>query len=124
MVLKSSHITLSGLRFHACHGVMPQERQTGGSFVVDLQVRCDLMKAVCSDNVEDSLNYGALYEVVKEEMTQPSHLLEHVAGRIAHRVLETFRQADLAVVTVTKENPPMGADLKGASVTLVVSRDE
>ena len=123
MNVKSSHITLSGLRFHACHGAMPQERQTGGSFVVDIQVKCDLEKAVMTDELSDTLNYGTLYDVVKTEMSQPSNLLEHVAGRIAQHTLDTFPQVEEVVVTVTKENPPIGADLKGAAVTLCVARD-
>ena len=124
MVLRSSHITLSGLRFHAYHGVMAQERQTGGDFLVDLQVMCDLEKAVHSDDLADTLNYGTLYDLVHQEMMQPSQLLEHVAGRIAQRVFDGFPQVENVVVTVTKVNPPMGADLKGASVTLFFGREE
>lgn len=124
MVLRSSHITLSGLRFHAYHGVMAQERQTGGEFLVDLQVMCDLEKAVHSDDLSDTLNYGTLYDLVHQEMMQPSQLLEHVAGRIAQRVFDGFPQVENVVITVTKVNPPMGADLKGASVTLFFGREE
>ena len=124
MVLRSSHITLSGLRFHAYHGVMAQERQAGGDFLVDLQVMCDLEKAVHSDDLADTLNYGTLYDLVHQEMLQPSKLLEHVAGRIAQRVLDGFPQVENVVITVTKVNPPMGADLKGASVTLFFGREE
>lgn len=124
MVLRSSHITLSGLRFHAYHGVMAQERQTGGEFLVDLQVMCDLEKAVLSDDLSDTLNYGTLYDLVHQEMMQPSQLLEHVAGRIAQRVFDGFTQVENVVITVTKVNPPMGADLKGASVTLFFGREE
>ncbi|MBQ7440534.1 MAG: dihydroneopterin aldolase [Prevotella sp.] len=124
MVLRSSHITLSGLRFHAYHGVMAQERQAGGDFLVDLQVMCDLEKAVHSDDLSDTLNYGTLYDLVHQEMMQPSQLLEHVAGRIAQRVFDGFPQVENVVITVTKVNPPMGADLKGASVTLFFGREE
>ena len=124
MVLRSSHITLSGLRFHAYHGVMAQERQTGGDFLVDLQVMCDLEKAVHSDDLADTLNYGTLYDLAHQEMMQPSKLLEHVAGRIAQRVFDGFPQVENVVITVTKVNPPMGADLKGASVTLFFGREE
>ena len=124
MVLRSSHIILSGLRFHAYHGVMAQERQTGGDFLVDLQVMCDLEKAVHSDDLSDTLNYGTLYDLVHQEMMQPSQLLEHVAGRIAQRVFDGFPQVENVVITVTKVNPPMGADLKGASVTLFFGREE
>ena len=103
---------------------MAQERQTGGDFLVDLQVMCDLEKAVHSDDLSDTLNYGTLYDLVRQEMMKPSQLLEHVAGRIARRVFDSFPQVENVVITVTKVNPPMGADLNGASVTLFFGRGE
>jgi dihydroneopterin aldolase len=51
-------------------------------------------------------------------MAEPSQLLEHVAGRIGQCVLEEFPQITALTVSVTKCNPPMGADCKGASVEL------
>ena len=48
----------------------------------------------------------------------------HGIGRIAQRVFDGFTQVENVVITVTKVNPPMGADLKGASVTLFFGREE
>lgn len=106
------------LRFYAYHGVMEQERRVGGEYLVSLSVEADLSGAVASDAVADTVNYAALYEVVAHEMAQPSQLLEHVAGRIGRRVLEAFPLVDAVSIRITKCNPPMGADCKGASVEL------
>ena len=124
MVLRSSQITLSGLRFHAYHGVMAQERQTGGEFLVDLQVMCDLEKAVLSDDLADTLNYGTLYNLVHQEMMQPSQLLEHVAGRIAKTVEMEFPQIEELTISINKLNPPMGVDSDGAGVVLHLINDK
>ena len=114
--MESSYIRLEGLRFHAFHGVIPQERQTGGDFLVTLRVGYPLAAAMVSDDVRDTLDYAALYRLVEQEMQQPSNLLEHVAGRIAGSIGKAFPQVYSIDLTLTKVNPPMGADCQGASV--------
>ena len=122
MKITQSSIQLHDMRFYAYHGVMEQERRVGGQYLVTLCVKSDLSRAVVSDSVADTVNYAALYEVVAHEMAQPSQLLEHVAGRVAQRVLDDFPQVEQLSIRITKCNPPMGADCQGASVTLEVGR--
>ena len=74
--------------------------------------------------VEVTLNYAELYEVVKCEMMKPSDLLEHVAGRIGQAVFDTFPQILSLQVSITKLNPPMGADCDGAGVELHLINDK
>ena len=124
MKVDKSYIVLREVRFHAFHGVMPQERKVGAEFAVSLRVGLDLSRAVESDNVEDTLNYATLYEVVKQEMAIPSQLLEHVAGRIGRAVFSRFPQVESVDVVLTKLNPPMGADCEGASVELHLINDK
>ncbi|MBO4826249.1 MAG: dihydroneopterin aldolase [Prevotella sp.] len=122
MKIVSTYITLENLRFHAHHGALPQERVTGGDFVVTVRVKCDIGRAAETDNVADTINYAELYRVVSEEMNVPSALLEHVAGRIGRRILTEFGRAEQAQVCITKRNPPMGADCDGAMVELTFNK--
>ena len=122
MTIAASKIYLDEMRFYAYHGVMEQERLVGGEYCVSLAVEADLTEAVRTDDVADTVNYAALYEVVKSEMAVPSKLLEHVAGRIGRRALDMFERITTLTIRVTKLNPPMGADCKGASVELVMTR--
>ena len=119
--LKSS-ITLKALRLYAYHGVLPQERTVGGDYEVTVKADVDLSQAMESDNVEDTVNYADLYEVIRQEMAVPSQLLEHVAGRMARRILNDFPTVDMLHVEVVKLNPPMGADCQGAAVAIEVKR--
>ena len=118
MRMKSGYIFLKELHFHAFHGVMPQERQVGADFVLDLKVGYPLERAMQSDEIADTLNYAALYDLVAREMQQPSKLLEHVAGRIAEAISQAFPQVTSIDLVLTKQNPPMGADCEGASVEI------
>jgi dihydroneopterin aldolase len=97
---------------------MPQERRVGADFLINLRVGYPLEKAMQSDEVGDTLNYAALYEVVKTEMMQPSNLLEHVAGRIVSAIEKQFPQVTSIDLELTKQNPPMGADCDGAGVEI------
>ena len=120
----NTYIYLREVRFHANHGVMPQERTVGTDFTVDLRVEYPFAVAMKSDNVDDTLNYAQLYNLVKKEMAQPSRLLEHVAGRIAEAVFREFPSSIPIDLCITKVNPPMGADCGGAGVEIHLINDK
>ncbi|MCF0177162.1 MAG: dihydroneopterin aldolase [Bacteroidales bacterium] len=117
-------IKLDNLRFYAYHGCLESEKVNGNWFVVTIEYTADIEAAACSDALEDSVDYAAIYNIAAEEMKIPSNLIEHVAGRIISRIKETFAQIASCSVTVTKENPPFEATSAGhipcptASVTL------
>lgn len=116
----NGYVFLNNVRFHAHHGVLEQERATGGDFLVTLRMGYPLEKAMETDNVDDTLNYAAVYEVVKREIAVPSALLEHVTGRIVKTIRREFPQVESIDLSVTKCNPPMGADCDGAGVEVHV----
>ena len=117
MMMKTA-IFLDEVRFHAFHGVMPQERAVGADFTVSLRVEYDFIKAAESDVLDDTISYADIYEVVKSEMEQPSQLLEHVAMRIVKAITAKWPQVIAVDIKLTKDNPPMGADCKGAGVEI------
>lgn len=124
MQLTESYICLDNLRFHSRHGVAPQERETGGDFIVSLRVGYDFAKAMESDDVCDTLNYADIYNNVRARMAEPSKLLEHAAGRIAQSLFNSFPAIRSLDLKLTKCNPPMGADSDGAGVELHLINDK
>ena len=108
----------------ACHGVLPQERVVGGDFEVNLSVEYDISRAMATDDVADTLSYADLSDLVRREMVVPSNLLEHVAGRIAKTIIERWPQVQSVSLSITKLNPPMGADCDGAGVELYLINDK
>ena len=119
-----SSIFIDNLRLHACHGVLEQERRVGGDFIVSLRVHYNIVRAMETDDVADTLSYADLCQLVTIEMAKPSRLLEHVAGRIARKVFESFPLATALDLRLTKANPPMGADCSGAGVELHLINDK
>ena len=122
MFLTESYIYINDIRLHALHGVLPQERLTGNDYIINIRIGYDISKAFDSDDVADTLNYAEVYNIVKTEMQTPSKLIEHVAGRIANRLLNEYAKISSIVLHITKRNPPMGADCQGAGVELHVKR--
>ena len=124
MILNESYIYLDDLRFHAFHGVMPQERLTGNDYTIDIKIGYDVSLAMVSDNVDDTLNYAEVYKIVDQEMGVPSQLLERVAYRIGDRLSRKFTSITSINIKLTKLNPPFGADCKGADVELHLINDK
>lgn len=110
-------ISFNKIRFHAYHGVMEQERRVGNDFEVSITVDYPFEAAMESDNLDDTLNYAMLYDVIAAEMQQPSKLLEHVAGRIIAAVQKQFPLVKGGTVTVSKLTPPIKGEMASVSVS-------
>lgn len=106
------------MKFYSHHGVFEQETQVGGYYTVDVSFVLPTLASTETDELTDTVNYVEIYDCVRAEMERPSHLIEHVAGRI-HRALRAYRPdlSDLSV-TVTKHHPPLGGEVADAAVTL------
>jgi len=115
-------VALEGLEFHAFHGVYPHERESGNWFEVDIAVETDFATAAQHDDLVGTVNYETLFKIVKDEMDQPSKLLETVAEKIAKDVLQKFPEAQSVELRVSKLNPPIGGKCKKATISLTRRR--
>ena len=123
MKIEAMKITLHEMRFYAYHGVFPQEQRVGNQFVAELTFWADVAGSVRSDELEETISYADVYEVVKAEMAIPSRLLEHVVGRISERLFATFPRMQRLALTLNKCNPPFPGEVQSATFTLEASRD-
>lgn len=123
MMLHTS-VYLRRVRMHAYHGVLPQEGVVGADYLISMKLDYDFTAAMRTDDVADTLNYAEVLDVVKAEMAQPSALLEHVAGRIVHHLLDQWPQITTVDLDLMKENPPMGADCDGAGIQIHLINDK
>jgi dihydroneopterin aldolase len=116
-------VALEGLEFHAYHGVYPHERSSGNKFEVDVFVTTNFSESAFHDDLGGTINYEDLYRIVEEEMAKPSKLLETVGHSIAKRTLDTFREAVLIEVNISKFNPPIGGVCRKATVTVTLNKN-
>lgn len=109
-------IILEDIKIYANHGVLPEENTVGTNFIVNCEVQTDLWKAAETDDLKDTISYADLNQIIHDEMAKTSQLLEHVAGRIIAKIHEKFPQISYIKLKITKTNPPMKGEMKGASV--------
>ena len=111
-------IHLHGLRALGTHGVLPEEQARPQPFEVDVDLDVDLAAAAASDDLADTVDYGALAEAVERVVTSERHqLLERLAGRICDVALDDPRVLS-ATVTVRKLRPPVPVQLEAVAVSL------
>lgn len=99
-------VELRNILFHAHHGLHKDERKTGNEFSVDLSVRYKPEKKKIVD-IDETINYVTLYEILKKEMSHPTDLLETLAIRITESIKDEFKQVKDLEITITKLNPPI-----------------
>jgi len=115
----SDVITLKGIWGFGYHGVFDHEAKNGQDFFVDLEIHLDLSKASVSDDLQDTIDYGALADVVVEEITgERVQLIERLAGRIADRIKNGHPEISDIAVTVHKPKAPISAETTDISVTV------
>lgn len=106
------------MEFFSFHGCFREEQIIGTKFIVDLSIDADTSKSEISDQLRDTVDYVALYQCVKKEMDQKSHLLEHVAKRILDSLCNSFPAIEAIELKIAKINPPMGGKMHQVSYQL------
>ena len=118
----ADRIELRGLRVVGTHGVLPEERERAQPFELDLDVEVDLGPAAASDDVADTVDYGAVAEAAARVVaTESFGLLEALAARVADVVLADGR-VGAVTVGVRKLRPPVAVDLASAGVRITRRR--
>ena len=108
------------MSFQSFHGCYELEKVVGNRFLVDLAVEVEAGEAAERDDLEMSVNYLTLYEVVRQQMDIPSNILENVAKRIIDTLYGQFPPISRVTVKVSKLAPPLGGKIEKVSVTLTV----
>ncbi|EFJ48393.1 hypothetical protein VOLCADRAFT_81158 [Volvox carteri f. nagariensis] len=116
----SDWIHITGMRFHGHHGVLPEETRLGQSFVVDLKLQVNTSRAGFSDDLEDTVNYAAVYGDVKSVVEgAPCKLLEAVAHRAVSAVLQRHprvRQVDFTIRKLAIPGVPSVVESVGVQI--------
>ena len=115
----SDRIQLSRIHAFGFHGVFEHEAINGQDFYVDIDLSLDLSRASVSDDLNDTIDYGALTNLVVEEIKgERVQLIERLAGRIADRIKAEHPEISSIEVTVHKPSAPVGASVADIAVTI------
>ena len=99
-------IELKQLRFLAYHGLYAEERKTGNEFEINLSVAYQTSSDTITD-ISDTVNYSALYTLLKTEMQNPRHLLETFVMEVAEVIHVAFPQIKKIEISISKLHVPI-----------------
>lgn len=116
-------IRIKGLEIFAFHGVNPEEKENGQTFVLDIAMRADLSAAAESDDLNDTVNYAAVRKAVTAAfLAQKYDLIEHAASVVCDAILTGFPRVMSVTVELKKPQAPMNAVFDYVSVELTRAR--
>lgn len=117
--IDADRIEISGLRLVGVVGVLPEERERAQPLEVDLHVEVDLSVAGITDDLGDTVDYGALCDRVAS-ITSAGRplLLERLATDLAAGVLNCDERISAVEIAVRKLRPPVPHDLGSSGVRI------
>ncbi len=120
--MTGDRIEVRTLRLLGVHGLLPDERNRPQPFEIDLDLVVDMAAAAASDDLADTVDYGAVIDATAAVVAGAPHdLLESLAGAIADAVL-VDAQVTAVTVAVRKLRPPVPHDVASTGVRLTRSR--
>lgn len=115
----SDRIEITSIKAFGFHGVFEHEAREGQEFLVDVAMSVDLQRASATDALEDTVDYGAITDLVVNEIKgERVALIEKLAGRIAENILSSQNKVENVAVTVHKPHAPVSASVTDISVTV------
>lgn len=109
-------IRVNEIRVFAYHGCMSEERMIGSDYIVNVEVQADFSKSAVTDQLEDTVDYVSINDIVKQQMGIASNLLEQVVQRIIDAISKKHSNVLEVEVEVFKMNPPINGDVASVSV--------
>lgn len=114
-------LCLNELSFFGYHGLYKEEKKMGNHFTVEVQIDFTPKSSIVND-ITQTIDYVAVYALVKKWMDIPTPLLETLVCLIADDILQTHLLAEKVSVTITKLKLPIAYLEGNASVSIEKSR--
>ena len=112
-------ISIRDLEVYAYHGVFQEEKEKGQKFYVCADLYLNTRKAGCSDDLEQSVNYGEVCHHINDLMQEESFdLIETAAENVAESLLLKFPLIDHLTLEIKKPEAPIGLPFGCVSVTI------
>jgi len=118
-------IVIKGLKIKAYHGVLPEEKVQGQTFILDVCADIDVRKAQISDDLNHTVSYAEMISTVERVFTEKSYnLLECVANKVCVALLEEYPKLKGVTVLVKKPDAPIDADFEYVAIEDTLTREQ
>ncbi len=100
------------------HGVYDFEKRKDGIFEIDIHMDLDLTNAMISDDVNDTVDYSNVVELVKKIFFENDcNLIEYVANKICKGILKKY-PIQKVIIKIRKPHAPINADIDTVEVEI------
>lgn len=119
----SDRIIINDMRIFANHGVFDFEKKNAQEFRIDCILEVDLHKAGVSDNLEDTINYAQICELINDiTIGRCFDLLETLAEEICNTILTKYQSINSVEITVLKTNAPISVNHDSIGISIKRTR--
>ncbi|WP_296731262.1 dihydroneopterin aldolase [Anaerovibrio sp.] len=113
-------IKIVNMMFYGFNGLYEYEREQGQKFYFDVEVTTKNDKVVETDNLDDTIDSGAIYAVVKDAVANKRfRLLQALGGHIGDKLLAQYSVIAEVKVTIRKPNVPISGPLDYVQIEIV-----
>ncbi|MGB3559915.1 MAG: dihydroneopterin aldolase [Geitlerinemataceae cyanobacterium] len=117
-------IEITGLRYYGYVGYFPEEQVLGQWFEVDLTLWLDLSVVGKNDELEDTLNYAEVVDLVRHHIeTAKFKTVERLNTAIVEAVLD-FKQVQKLRSRLVKVSPPIPGFGGQIAIEMTRTKDE
>jgi 7,8-dihydroneopterin aldolase/epimerase/oxygenase len=111
-------IRVEGIELYAHHGCLEEEALIGSHYRVDVEIKTDFTEAAKQDDLSKTVDYVAVYQIVRREMKVRAKLIEHVGQRIVDAIKTELDAIERVKVKVSKLSPPINGNAYSVSIEI------
>lgn len=117
-------IYINGIKTYGYHGAIQEERVLGQYFITDIVLYIDLTAASETDDLNETVHYGEVYNLAEEIIKgEPVSLIERLAGKINAELFDRYDKIVEIETTIKKPNPPIDGNYESVAITLHGKRE-
>ncbi len=110
-------IIIKGLEVFAHHGVYENEKSKGQKFIINAEIETDTVTASLSDDIEDTLDYAKVCDMIKDYMViNRVNLLETLVNELSRKLLISFDKIESVSLEICKPEAPIPAKFENVSI--------
>ncbi|MDR2700651.1 MAG: 2-amino-4-hydroxy-6-hydroxymethyldihydropteridine diphosphokinase [Nitrososphaerota archaeon] len=118
-------ILIEGVKVWGTHGVLESERNSPQQFTVNMEIWVDNEKSYFSDNLQDTVNYADIYDIIKTVIETQSFML---IERLSYVIIEKTFSYDARILNiklqVMKNKPPLNGQIAYTGVEIEKNRND
>lgn len=118
-------ILIRNLKVFAYHGVNPEEKVHGQTFILDIDAFVDISVPCKTDRVDDTVSYADIIEeTIRIFTARKDDLVERAAERVSEGLFEKFERIQGLRILLKKPDAPIDADFEYVGVEIQRNRKD